>query len=82
MSDKANSRLYGYRTMSKQSFNTNFSSLGLSMIRVCAFLHVYCLMLSAFLKMLSIPKDFINIHENKNQMTYNLGWHNIALTTI
>ena len=70
MSDKANSRLYGYRTMSKQSFNTNFSSLGLSMI--CAFLHVNCLMLSALLKMLSIPKDFINIHENKNQMTYKL----------
>ena len=64
MSDKANSRLYGYRTMSKQSFDTNFSSLGVSVILMCVFTPVYRLMLSAF------PKDVINIHENKNQMTY------------
>ena len=58
MSDKAISRLYGYRTMSEQSFDTNFRSLGLSVTMICVFSRVYRLMLSAFypqfLKMLLI----------------------------
>ena len=41
MSDKANNRLYGYRTMSKQSFDTNYSSLELSVIMICVFFFVY-----------------------------------------
>ena len=52
MPSKANSRLYGYRTMSKQSFDTTLSSLGLSVAMICAFLRVYRLMLSAFLPQL------------------------------
>ena len=68
MSDKAISRYYAHRTMSKQSFDTNFRSLGLLVTMICAFLHVYRLKLSGFFT--PIPKDVINIRENKNQMTY------------
>ena len=70
MSDKANSRLYGYRTMSKQSFDTNFSSLGLSVIMICVFFT--CIPPYAFSIVTQIPKDVITIHENKIQVTYEL----------
>ena len=70
MSDKANSRLYGYSTMSKQSFDTNFNSLYLSVTMICAF--IMCIPPYAFSIFTQIPKDVINIHEHKNQMTYKL----------
>ena len=68
MSDKAHSRLYDYRTMSMQSFDTNLSILGLSVTMICAFLT--CIPPYDFRIFTPIPKDVINIHENKNQMTY------------
>ena len=64
MSDKANGRLYGYRKMSKQSFDTNFSSLCLSVNHdICVFT---CIppVVSAFVT--QMPKDVINIHEIEN----------------
>ena len=64
MSDNAKSRLYGYRTMSKQSFDTNFSSLGLSIAMICAVF--MCIPPSAFRVFTLFPKDVIDIHENKN----------------
>ena len=67
MSDQANSRLYDYRTMSKHSFDTNLSLLGLSVTMICAFLT--CIPPYAFRIFAPIPKDVINVHENKNQMT-------------
>ena len=70
MSDKAKSRLYGYRTMSKQSFDTNFSSLGLSVIMICVFFT--CIRPYGFSIVTPITKDVITIHENKNQMTCKL----------
>ena len=70
MSDKAKGRLYGYKTMSKQSFNTNFSSLGLSIAMICAFF-TSIPPPSAFRVFTPIPKDVIDIHENK-KMTYKL----------
>ena len=70
MSDKTDSRLYGHRTMSKQSFYTHCSSLGLSVIMICAFFT--CIPPYVFGIFTPIPKDVINIHENKNQMTYKL----------
>ena len=70
MSDKADSKLYGHRTMSKQSFYNHFSSLCLSVIMICAFFT--CIPPYAFGIFSPITKDVINIHENKNQMTSKL----------
>ena len=67
MSDEANSRLYDYRTMSKQSFNINLSLLGLSVTMIMCILT--CIPPYAFRIFTPIPKDVINVHENKNQMT-------------
>ena len=55
MSDKANTRLYCYRTMSKQSLTM-----------MCAFF--MCILPYAFSIFTQNPKDVINIHENKNQI--------------
>ena len=70
MSDKANSSLYGYRTLSEESFDTDFSSLCLSVTIILAFFYVYTTL--CFQQFTPIPKNVINIHENKNQMTYKL----------
>ena len=70
MSDKANSRLYGYRAMAKQSFDRKFQlSRSISNHAICI-LRVYRLILSAFLP--QFLKYVIDIHENKNQMSYKL----------
>ena len=60
-------RLYDCRTVSQQSFDTNYSSLCLSETKIQLIFYVYRLIFRNF------PvnsKGLVNIHKTKSQMTY------------
>ena len=64
-----NFRLYGYRTLSQKSFDTNNSPLGLPVAKINVIFYVY--RLTNFGNFPVKSKGFVNIHRTK-KMNYML----------